>query len=96
MSTVLIAISCNHCRGSGWLLWREGTSALELSMDRGHSRRQKRAGNFYVPRPDWHRRSEWTHGSGKRPTKNTSVETKTCFICKGRGEVPQKAKLYEE
>jgi hypothetical protein len=94
MPTVTIAATCYQCRGKGWMLWREGTSDLELGLDPGHRSRQKRAGNFFIPRPGWYRQSEWIPGSGKRSDWRTDA-TKDCFTCKGNGKLPQKAELYE-
>jgi len=95
MTQVTIAVPCHQCRGAGWLLFREGTSDFELQSDPGHCRRQKRAGNFYVPRPGWYRQSEWIPGQGRRKDFRVDV-TKECFTCKGSREVPQKAELYEK
>jgi len=96
MGKVIIAVPCHRCKGSGWLLFREGTNESQLQLDPGHRKRQKRAGNFFIPRPGWFRQSDWVApGSSKRSYYRLDA-TKECFTCKGRGEVPQKAKLYEE
>jgi hypothetical protein len=93
---VIVAAECLRCKGSGWLERTAGSSETALASDPGHQRRQKRAGNFYVPRPRWFQQPSLVPGRGDRPADSPYREILDCFDCQALGKVPKEEELWTD